>query len=133
MVQHFVFLKVNNGLFFFSCSSVFLLQFFPQIAQQRSSLYSQAHQVINPMGFFQQYSSGTLLPSSSLNWTGCSLGLSHRCHSGIMLYHCLQNSLPLFPGFFYFVDPRSSSFIIYFCVLMECLLHQRPLLFISWF
>ena len=54
-------------------------------------------------------------PSSSLFWTGCSLKLLHRCHSSITFYHCPRNSLPLSSGFFCFLDPRSSPFIVYFC------------------
>lgn len=80
--------------------------------------------------FLQEYPSGTFLPPfSSLVWTGCSLSLSHRCHSSITFYHCPWNSLPLSSGFFCFLDRRSSPFI----VLLECLLLQLPLLFISWF
>ena len=87
------------------------------------NLPKRSSHAVNPMFFLFFFSLGVSLwnlpslvpPSSSLVWTGCSLNLLHRCHSSITFYHCPRNSLPLSSGFFCFLDPRSSPFIVYFC------------------
>ena len=141
----FVFLKVNNYLFFlfvFSQSSMFLSLIFSSICPTEVSSVQSNTSGHQPPIQFSAIPSGTLCLSSFLICSDCSPGLLHRCHPRTMCYQYLGHSLPLCPGFFCFLDPGSSSLTVYFCfdgesppvtpsfiyfmVLMEHFLQQLP-------